>query len=97
MREQRLADFRDRGIAAHMIRVRIGVDQVTDRFRRNLLDRGDDGIRIGTEAGIHDHHTVRSNLDSNVAASPGDHIEVGPQLQHLETGSWILSGSQTNG
>ena len=46
--KQRLTRFCDRGVAAHMINVRAGVDDVTDRLRCNFFDGCNDGICIRT-------------------------------------------------
>ena len=67
-----------------MIRIGAGVDDVSNRPRRELLDRRDDRVGPRRRPGIDDHHAIVSDLDADVAAGAGDHVEVRAQLEHFE-------------
>ena len=66
-----------------MIRIGAGVDDVANRARRELLDRGEHR-RPRPRAGIDDHDAVVADLDADVAAGAGDHEEVRAELEDFE-------------
>src|SRR6185503_20954066 len=83
-REQALTRFRDRLVAADVIRIGAGIDHVSNRPRGDLLDRGDDRTSCRRRTSIDDHYTIVSDLDADVAAGAGDHEEVGAELEYFE-------------
>jgi len=82
--EQRLAGFRQGRVAAHMIRIGAGVDHIADGLRRDFLDGSDHGICARPGPRVDHHHAIHSDLKADIAAGAGNHIEVRPQLKHLE-------------
>ena len=83
-REQRLPCLRDRLVAADVIGIGAGVDDVANRARRDLLDRRQDVGGLGRRAGIDHDHAIVADLHADVAAAAGDHEEVRAELKDLE-------------
>jgi len=69
----RLAGFRQGLVAADVIRIGAGVDDVSNGLRRDPFDRGDDGIGLRGSARIHDDDAVLAHLDADVRARTGNH------------------------
>ena len=82
--KQRDAGFRDRLVAADMVRTRAGVDHVTDRRWCDLLDRGEHGAGVRRRTGVDDDHTVLADLHRDIRATAGNHVEGWPKLQNLD-------------
>jgi hypothetical protein len=60
------------------------VDDVPNRLVGDLADGGHHGIGLFGNAGVDDHHAVRSRLHPDVAATTDDEVEVRPEPQHFE-------------
>ena len=86
--EQRFAGFRQRLVAADMVRVGTGIDDVANGLGRDPLDGGQHGRGAGRRSGVHDHHAVVAHLHADVAAGAGDDEEVVPDGQHLDAARW---------
>ena len=79
-----IARLREHVVAADMIGIRPGVDDVANGFRCDPLDRGEDRRGVGRRPCVHHHDTIVAYLDADVSAGASDHEEVGPDLQHLQ-------------
>jgi hypothetical protein len=79
-----LARLRQRFVAAHVVGVRPGVDDVANRFRRDPPDGGDDRGSVQSRPGVHDHDAIAAHLHADVAAGAGDQEDVGANLDDLE-------------
>ncbi len=82
--EQGLTGIGNRLVAADMIGIAAGVDDVPDRRGRDPLDGGEDRVGARCEPGVGDEDAVLPHLDGDVPAGAGDHEEVGAQLDHVE-------------
>jgi hypothetical protein len=83
-RHDRFARARELLVAAHVVQVGVGVDDVADRLSGELSDLGQHQIGPLGEAGVHDHDAVGADLDGDVRTRPRNHVEVGPHLQRFE-------------
>ena len=81
--EQRLPRLGQRLVAADVIGIGARVDDVADRPRRELLDRGHDRAGLRGLPGVHDDDAVLADLDADVGARTGDHEEVRAKLEDL--------------
>ena len=84
VRKERLARLRQHLVAADMVGIRPGVDDVANGLRRDSFDGGDDCRGVGRRPGVHDHDAVVAHLHADVGAGADDDEEVGADVQDLE-------------
>ena len=86
IRKDCVARARQLFVAADEIRTRVGVDDVARRQIGQLLQRYQHLVRGRRSAGVDQHDAIRPDLHADIPASPGEHVEVLPDLDHLEPG-----------
>jgi len=67
-----------------MIRVRTGIDEITNGARRDALDRGEYGRRVGSLTGVHQDDAILPYLHADVPAGAGDHEKRRANLQDFQ-------------
>ena len=71
-------------VAADMIGAGAGVDDEPNRLIAQRLDRRQHRVGLRLGAGVDDDEPVGANLDADVGAGAGDHVEVRPHLHDFE-------------
>jgi len=74
--EERLARFGESFIAANVIGIRVGVDDVSDRLRCDFFDRGQNGLSACSRTSIDNDDAIASHLNTNVSARARNEVEV---------------------
>ena len=92
MAQDRLPRFRELVVAAHVIVVGTGVDDVANRTIGQPPDRSQHCVRHLRRTGVHENDTRRTDLRGDVTASARDHVEVRPDRHHVETIAALLGG-----
>ena len=67
-----------------MIRVGAGIDDETNRARRDRLDGFQQRVRHVGRAAVDQDETVLSNVDRHVGAGAENHVDVRPDLDRFE-------------
>ena len=67
-----------------MICVRPRIDDVANGLRRDALDRGQYGRRVGSRPGVHYDDAVLAYLHADVRAGASDHEKRGANLQDFQ-------------
>ena len=80
----RFASGRQHAIAADVIGIGAGVDDEADRPRCEPSDRGEQRLGSVRAAGIGHNDSVPPDVHGDVAAGPGDHVEVRLDLEDGE-------------
>ncbi len=75
-----------------MIRIRTRVDDVADGQRRNRLDRREDLVAHGRFVGVDDEERIRADLDGDVAAGAGEHVDAALHRQDLDLALVLVGG-----
>jgi hypothetical protein len=80
-----LARFGEFLVATDMFGVAAGINNVANPPARQPLDLGQDFIRRLPGASVHKNDARRPDLDCDVAARPGNHVKVRPDLHDIQT------------
>ncbi len=79
-----MAGLRDDLIAADVIGIRACIDDVANRLWRECANGGHDSARACGVSAVDDDKAIRADLNADIAAGSGDHIQVGAQLEDVE-------------
>ncbi len=82
--EDGLSGFGQFAVAADKISVGIGVDDVADGERRQFFEGREHLVGIRRATGIDEYDSIYADLDSDIAACAGDHVEIRPNLNYVE-------------
>ena len=86
VKTHRNAGATDDGVAADVIRVCAGIDDETDRTRRDRLDGFQKVVRPFTRAAVDQNETIGPHVDGDVRAGAENDVDVRPDLDRFEAG-----------
>src|SRR5207253_3563911 len=90
VREDGEPGFRQSGVTADMVRVCAGIDDVTRGKRSYFFDRRQNAVRGALGSRIDKHHAVDADLNGDVSTGSGNHVEVRPNLYHVQITARLL-------
>ena len=82
-------------VAARVVQVSVGIDNVANRLVGNRLDRCQDLFAILREACVHQKHASVRHRHRDIAAGPDQHVHIATNLQGVHFrigGAWALLG-----
>ena len=82
-------------VAARVVQVSVGIDNVTNRLVGNRLDHCQDLFAILREACVHQKHASVRHRHRDIAARPDQHVHIATDLQGVYFrigGAWALLG-----
>ena len=80
----RYAGLADRVVAADVVGMQPGIDDVLNRFVGQLADRRQHLIRVLREPGIDHQHPQIADLHGDISARARDHVDVPLHVQNIE-------------